>query len=472
MRASVLIATLGSILAGCGEGDVANPTPVPERRGASVVSPRDPVASPRDPVVSSSAPPPPRAGNVTFTAEEIAAMKQLSPLPEVPPDPTNAFADDAGAAALGHKLFFDPRLSGPLRVTSDLGTVGDTAKVSCVTCHSSTSSEDPRWPRNVSLGTDWGARKALPIANSSFYRWSNWGGLYDSQWSLVLGVVENPKVMNGTRLQIVHLLYDSYRIEYEAVFPSLDPALNHQAPDAARFPPTGKPKASPGDPDGAWEAMTTEDQVIVDRVYANFGKAVAAYLRLNVRRNAPFDKFVAGDDRAISDDAKAGLRIFLGKGRCVVCHSGPNFSDDQFHDEGLPQTGAHVGVDDGRAKDLPTLIASPWNSEGMFSDDRTTKKLIGLMPRAADAGAFRTKSLRNLRNAGPYMHAGQLADLDLVVHFYSSGGAPAPIYGWQQTVSTTNKEAAKDPLLLPLGLTPLESSALVAFLDTLEGEPL
>jgi cytochrome c peroxidase len=404
-----------------------------------------------------------------FTTTEWALITKLSPLPELPPDTTNAFADDRGAAALGQELFSDWNLSGPLVVTSELGPAGESGRVSCPTCHSSAATVDARAPGNVSLGADWGTRKALPITNSSFYKWSNWGGRFDSQWSLVLGAVENPKVMNGSRLRVVHLLYEKYRTEYEAIFGPLDPALNPNARDASRFPTSGKPKADPTFADGAWELMAAADQTAVNRAYASFGKAIGAYLRLRVNRQAPFDRFVAGDDSAISSSAKEGLRLFVGRARCVLCHSGPNFSDDRFHNEGLPDTGPHVGADGGRFNDLAALLASPWNSDGPFSDDRNTQKLVGLTVGQQDSGAFRTKSLRNLRGAGPYMHAGQLASLDLVLHFYSSGGAPSPIYGWG---NSSTPATARDPLLQPLNLTADETTNLLAFLDALNADTL
>ena len=193
------------------------------------------------------------AGLDDFTAEERALLATLSPLPPVPPDPTNAFADEPGAARLGQMLFFDKSYSGALVVGDDgtnhgLGQVGETGKVSCHSCHAAGSGamDDRRsQPNHVSLGTAWGTRNAHGLVNSSYYRWTNWGGRFDSQWSLPLAVAEGGATMRSTRLQIAHLLYAKYRAEYDAVFPvPLDPALDPGAADAARFPPSGKPKAS------------------------------------------------------------------------------------------------------------------------------------------------------------------------------------------------------------------------------------
>ena len=405
-----------------------------------------------------------------LTPEEIAATKLLSPLPAVPADTTNAFANDAAAAVLGQKLFFDKSYSGALAVGDNgtnggLGMVGDTGKVSCASCHSAGSSglDDQRsTPNNVSLGTDFGTRNALNVVSSSFYAWTNWGGRFDSQWSLPLAVAENAKIMKSSRLQVAHMLYAKYRTEYNATFPvDLDPDLDPAAPNAARFPPTGKPKAAPTDPDGAWELMAPADRDIVNRIYANYGKAVAAYMRKLVSRDAPFDRFVAGDDSAISVSAIRGIKVFLSKG-CVTCHGGPTFSDASFHALAVPQTGPNVPATDlGRFQDVPGLINSPFNSNGGFSDDTTTGRLTGLAQVDSQKGQFRTRSLRNVAGSGAFMHSGKFATLAEVITFYDQGGGDVGASG-----------IVKDPLIVPLSLSAQDKLDLVAFLETLTGEPV
>jgi cytochrome c peroxidase len=405
---------------------------------------------------------------VDWTAEELARAKTFSPLPAVPPDPTNAFADNAAAAVLGQRLYFDSSYSGALTVGSDgsnggLGAAGERGKVACVSCHSSPSGDDNRSkPGNVSLGTDFGTRNALPIVNSAFNRWTNWGGRFDSQWSLPLAVAENPRIMRSTRLEVAHWLFEKYRADYDAVFPvPLDAALSATAPDAARFPPAGRPKAAATDPDGPWEQMTAGDRAIVNRIFVNYGKALAAYMRKHVSRDAPFDRFVAGDAQASSASAKRGFRVFIGKGQCSTCHAGPAFSDDQFHALGVPQTGPRVPATDlGRFTDVAPLLSSPFNTGGDFSDDKTTGKLQGLAQNASQLGAFRTPGLRNLSTSAPYMHSGQLATLEAVIDFYDQGGGAVPDGG------------VKASILAPLGLTADDKADLLAFLRSLDGAPI
>ncbi|HEY5936510.1 MAG TPA: cytochrome c peroxidase [Kofleriaceae bacterium] len=410
------------------------------------------------------------APEIILTTEEIAATKLLSPLPEVPADTTNAFANDAAAAALGQKLFFDKSYSGALAIADNgtnggLGKVGDTGKVSCASCHSAGSPglDDQRsTPNNVSLGTDFGTRNALNVVSSSFYAWTNWGGRFDSQWSLPLAVAENARIMKSSRLQLAHMLYAKYRTEYDAIFPvALDPDLDPAAPNAARFPPTGKPKAAPTDPDGPWELMAPADRDIVNRIFANYGKAVAAYMRKLVSRDAPFDRFVAGDESAISVSAIRGIKVFLNKG-CVTCHGGPTFSDASFHALAVPQLGPNVPMTDlGRFQDVPGLLASPFNSNGAFSDDITTGRLTGLVQVDSQKGQFRTRSLRNVAGSGAFMHSGQFATLADVITFYDQGGGDVGTSG-----------IVKDPLIVQLSLSAQDKLDLVAFLETLTGEPV
>lgn len=385
--------------------------------------------------------------------------RTLSPLPALPPDPTNAVADDARAATFGQMLFFDKSFSGPLAVGDDggnggLGAIGETGKVSCASCHMGAVLDDRRSkPGNVSLGTDYGTRRALPLVNASFYAWANWGGRFDSQWSLPLAVVENAKIMNGTRMQIVHAIYAKYKAEYEAIFPALDPRLDPADPNAANFPASGKPKAT-GAPDGAWEQMAAGDRTIANTIYANYGKAIAAYLRKLVSRDSAFDKYAAGDKTAISAAADRGLGVFAGKGQCIVCHVGPHFEDGEFHALGVPQTGPHVPASDlGRFTDVGALLASPFKTDG--------GKLV---QDPSQSGQFRTKSLRGVADAGPYMHAGQFATLEDVVAFYNKGGGDA--------AAAADAGIVKDVRLNVLDLSAQESADLVEFLKTLTGAPV
>jgi cytochrome c peroxidase len=421
------------------------------------------------------------------------------------------FADNPMAAALGQKFFFEKRFSGPINLGDDgmnggLGKKDEANKIACVSCH-----DVDKWfidtrskPPNTSLGVDFDIRNSPTLVNAQFYKWTENDGVVDMEWADGLFAVELPWVMGGTRLQLAHTIYDHYKADYEAVFGPLDKGLDPMAMDAARFPPAGLPKLPPGPdgmafPDGPWEGMTAADQDAVNRIFANFGKATGAYMRLLVSRNAPIDKYVAGDKTAITSAAERGLNLFVSKGNCVACHKGAHLSDDKFHNtgyspdpmqvhidfkpgQGIQLAGIPPHVETGRYDAVMLLLGldADFNSNGKYSDDTKTGKLDGITDDAeADAahaadgtpaeslkGKWRTKGLRSIKETGPYFHNGQFATLLDVVKFYNDGGGQTPspdglMPGFLGT---------KDEQMKKLNLTDAEMNDIVEFLGTLTGE--
>jgi len=408
-----------------------------------------------------------------FTAEEWDVIQSLSPLPDPPPDPTNRYADNAAAAKLGQALFYDVRLSGPVTFDAtpeqgQLGAVGEEHKYNCASCHNPDHGyvDTHTNPPTTSIGTGgYLPRNALSLTNAVYYKWSGWQGFIDTFWGHSILGIEVATAANGDRLRTAHLLWDKYRDQYDAVFePKLDPALDAAAADAARFPPVGRPKASPMLPDGPYEGMTPEDQEFSTRVLVNAAKAMAAYQRQLIRRNAPFDKYAAGDFTAISASAKRGLGLFIGKAGCVKCHEGSFFTDQKFHNLGIPQEGANIpAMDPGRTQGilLATVYLKMWTSAGPWTDSNPgDSKLIGLTSTDTDLGAFRTQDLRNISDTGPYFHTGNFATLREVVEFYNDGGKDTGFMG------------TKDPLIVKLDLSDREIDDIVAFLESLTGEPV
>jgi cytochrome c peroxidase len=398
-----------------------------------------------------------------FTAAEWARLQTLSPLPAPPADPTNHHADDDAAATLGQRLFFDKRFSGPI-VTAvpdgmgGHGAVGDRGTIACATCHDPTAwfTDKAHNPGATAVGTDYMTRNAGSVVNVAFYDWKENDGYRDNGWSDALTDPEDPTSMNASRLLVAHALYDAYRSDYQAVFGApLDPALDPAAADAARFPAEGQPG------DAAFDAMTDADKTIVNTIFANWGKAIHAYDRRLVSRDAPFDRYVAGDTTAIGAAAKRGLGLFIGKAACVQCHSGPAFTDNKFHDIGMAAMGEHVDpTETGRFDAIPAVLADEFNSDSPFSDDRSTGHLKGLMARESDRGRWRTHGLRQVAETGPYTHTGQLASLTDVVALYNRGGDAMDYVG------------VRDPLIVPLNLSDGDIADLVEFLKTLTGAPV
>ncbi|HEX8111621.1 MAG TPA: cytochrome c peroxidase, partial [Kofleriaceae bacterium] len=366
-----------------------------------------------------------------FTSEQFDLIKHFGPLPDLPPDTTNRYADNPDAAVFGQQLFFEKSYAGPLTIADPvLGSVGQPGKVACASCHDVTHywTDTRSKPNNMSLGAKWTTRNAPTLVNVAYYQWNSWGGKEDSLWYQGANGCESAVNFAGNRLQYAHMIYVKYRAQYNALFqPSLDSALD-PADTSGRFPPNGAPGTAGSALDTAWRGMTAGDQDIVNTIMANVGKSIEAYERKLISRNAPIDKYIAGDYTALTPAAKRGLALFIGKAACVDCHSGPTLSDNSFHNTGVPQAGINTPVtDNGRFDEIPKTLSNNFNTWSKYSDDQDLgrAKMATLAQTPDLKGAFRTGMLRQIEMTGPYMHTGSLETLEDVVRFYNWGGGDA-----------------------------------------------
>jgi cytochrome c peroxidase len=377
-----------------------------------------------------------------WSSEELAQLRGLSltQLPPLPPDPSNRYGDDPLAAALGQRLFFDTRLSVD-------GTVA------CATCHLPSEQFQDGVPLGRGVGTT--TRRTMPLAGVAYSPWLFWDGRKDSLWAQALGPLESPVEHGGSRAQYVHVIARHYRAEYEALFGPL-PDLA----DETRFPPAAGPVADP-QAHAAWEAMTPEDRETVTRIYANIGKALAAYQRRIMPGPSRFDAYVdaavQGDTaamaRALSPDEVAGLRLFVGKGQCINCHNGPLLTNNDFHNTGVPQAPG-LPEDRGRADGLKQVLEDEFNCLSAYSDAEPVdcgELRFAKVDEHQQERQFKPPTLRNVAERAPYMHAGQFATLREVLHHYNR--APEAPAGHTE--------------LEPLGLTETELAQLEAFLRAL-----
>jgi cytochrome c peroxidase len=180
-----------------------------------------------------------------------------------------------------------------------------------------------------------------------------------------------------------------------------------------------------------WLNENGEYRSLFEKAYPGAGvnadtlsRAIASFERTVVSNNSPFDRWVKGDKRAMSEQQVRGFQLFTGKANCAVCHSGPNFTDDGFHNVGLASFG----------KENPDL--------GRYAQK----------PLPINKGAFKTPTLRDVERTAPYFHDGSARDLTAVMEHYDSGGAV------KQGIS---------PNMKPLGLTRQEREDLVAFMKAL-----
>lgn len=366
---------------------------------------------------------------------KLIASLSLSTLPPLPGDPSNAVGDDPAAAALGRALFFDTRLSG-------------NGKVACASCHLPDKQFQDGTPLASGIGQT--NRRTMPIAGTAYNPWLFWDGRRDSQWSQALGPLESAVEHGTDRTQVAHIIAAAYAVDYEALFgaiPDLGNLTEHASPlgnDAAR---------------ASWAALSEAERDAINRIFANVGKAIAAFERTIMPQPTRFDAYAdalaADRDTAglLTPDELEGLRLFVGKGECTKCHNGPLLTDQHFHNTGVPAAPG-LPEDSGRIDAIAQVLADPFNCLGTYSDAGPSD-CAELRYMARDGHdlvrAYKSPSLRGVTERAPFMHAGQLGTLAAVVRHYNE--APAAPAGRSE--------------LQPLAMNEAELVALEAFLGTL-----
>jgi len=362
----------------------------------------------------------------------------LGSLPPLPPDPSNAFADDPRAAKLSRNLFFDARLSA-------------NGEVSCSSCHQPERNFTDGLPRSRGVGET--PRKSMTVVGTAYSPFLFWDGRKDSLWAQALGPLENPVEHALDRTQVAHLVARSYRAEYESVFGAL--------PDLAHLPKEAGPVAA-GEARANWEHMTLQDREAVTGVFVNVGKAIAAYERQLIPGPSPFDRYVRalleGDARGketLTRDEEVGLELFIGEAGCTNCHNGPLFTNHDFHNTGVPAVSG-LPEDTGRAAGAKQVLADEFNCLSPYSDaepgDCAELRFLKAEGHTLER-AFKVPSLRNVAESAPYMHAGQFSSLKEVLEHYNR--APEAPGGHSE--------------LSPLGLSDAQLAQLEAFLRSLSG---
>lgn len=324
----------------------------------------------------------------TGFGEEPYKLEPLPPAQSVNPE----------QAALGRRLFFDPRLSGD-------------GSMSCATCHKPDAGWADGLPLSIGYPGSLYFRNTPTVLNAAHGAYSYWDGR--------LPAADLPTVVRD-HLTEAHFLQLDGRLGIERL---------RQIPEYEE----GFKKAFGGVPG-----------------YGKILNAVAAYLKTLRSKNIPFDRFLAGEESALSADAKTGMDLFKGRAGCIRCHSGGMLSDGRFHATGAPEN--------------PDVFATPERHITFrrflktlgVSDYATLREDIGrsaVTKEPQDRNAFRTPTLRELTRTAPYMHNGTFKSLDDVVEFYNRGGGKENRAG-----------------LKPLGLSSREKKALVEFLKSLSGD--
>lgn len=379
--------------------------------------------------------------------EQIASLR-LNQLAPAAADPSNRYEQLPAAAELGKRLFNDVRFSR-------------NQAVSCASCHAPDKQFQDGLPLGKGVGT--GSRRAMPIMGAAHSPWLFWDGRKDSLWSQALGPLEDAVEHGGNRARYAHLLRTHYRAEYEALFGTM--------PELSQLPQDAGPLGDAAER-AAWAAMTPAAREQVSRVFANMGKSIAAYERTLSYGPSRFDRYAqavvandAGAQQVLSPQELKGLRLFIGKGQCITCHSGPLLSDQHFHNTGVPPLD-RSRPDAGRAAAIAKVQGDEFNCLGPFSDAnpqqcQELRFMVTDDPRLESA--FKTPSLRNAALRPPYMHAGQFASLDEVVAHYAK--SPPAVRG----ISELAPGGAGHAQRKPIRLSAQEIQDLAVFLGALSG---
>jgi cytochrome c peroxidase len=251
--------------------------------------------------------------------------------------------------------------------------------------------------RARALGAEAGGRNTPSLLNVRQQHWFGWDGANDSLWSQSIRPMLDVREMRSDAAHVAQALRDDETLKrlYALAFGHAPPA--------------------------------DDETALVDA-----GKALAAYQETLTSERTPFDALrdglAHGDVDAVRRypvAAQRGLRLFIGSGRCVACHAGPNFSDGEFHRSSITST-LHDGTDDsGRVLGLKKQLASPYARDSRFSDEAGAARKPASQP--AEAGAFRTPGLREVSATAPYMHDGSIANLcDALQPHAALEGRPMP----------------------------------------------
>lgn len=291
-------------------------------------------------------------------------------LPDAVPFPAGN-EPNADRVALGKMLYFDPRLSGD-------------GNLSCGICHNpslgwSDGQATAKGVKSMVLG-----RASPTIINTAFNTIQMWDGRKKSLEDQAMGPMEATVEMNMNIKRLFEWLNGN--AEYKVLFA----------------------RAYPGE----------------DISATTLSKAMASFERTAISNNSPFDHWVKGDAKAMTPQQVDGFKLFTGKAHCSECHSAPNFTDNGFHNVGLPSYGA-LEPDMGRYAQKPVKSMR---------------------------GAFKTPTLRDINTNAPYFHDGASHTLAEVVEHYNKGGV----------IKTDLSPSIKE-----LGLTQAEKDSLVSFLHAL-----
>lgn len=357
-------------------------------------------------------------GRSEFTEREKAILQSLSikKLPE-PTAASNQYAFNKQAQQLGEALFHDKKLSG-------------NDQFSCASCHHPDKFFTDGLPVGVAAGTT--TRNTPALHGVAWSTWFYWDGRRDSLWSQALTPIEAANEMNSNRVAVTQLIANTanYRQQYESIFGTL-PFNGNDSVFLLSATPMGDK-----DQRRQWLELPANTRDKINTVFTNLGKALAAYQYTLTPIKTRFDLFVeevnsgkkTNQIETLDKSELKGALLFLNekKTQCIECHNGPLLTNGEFHNIATGNFTEPV-FDFGREYGLQSVLLDEFNCQGRYSD-ANPEDCLHLIYLSRDTihmrGAFKTPSLRNITNTGPYFHDGRFNTLEQVVRFYAN---PPPL---------------------------------------------
>ena len=384
----------------------------------------------------------------SFTEMEQFVIAEMQRPSTVPLDETNQWDGNPEAIEFGKALFFNHSLSPNA--------------IACSTCHV------PNLGFSDGLVQSFGADVTLRHSPSLFdvaqHTWFRWDGGCDSLWCQAIGPLESPNEMNGSRTFVVGAIAadSSLKSQYEALFGDL--------PDVSNIDPSARPTAMDSAANDHWQALSETEQDDITEALVHVVKSIAAYESTLQSSRTTFDDFVDtfvnesfSEEEALallSPIEERGLRLFVGDGQCHLCHNGPTFSNDAFHNIGLGPRDWLEDTDIGRYDGITMLQESEFNARGKWSDSPDGARGLRvdrLVQSTEQLAQFKTPTLRNLFQTAPYMHGGHFDTLEEVIEHYS-------------TLEESALQGHSDEVLAPLNWTDSDIEAMIAFLRLLDDQ--
>ena len=346
--------------------------------------------------------------------QELSQVLSHGPWPpKTKSDSSNRVSSNDDAIKFGKALFFSTRLSS-------------NNTMSCVSCHAAESAfASGKFVKDNPKAQD---RNTQSLFNVRYNRWFGWDGSKDNLWAQSIRPIINPKEMNLPIENIKSVIQDSnFKAPYKSLFGNIS---------------------------------THSDELVL----VNIGKSLSAFQETLVTKKTTFDHFrdaVQNEnwDKAAKypESAQRGLSLFMGRGNCSFCHSGPLFTNGEFLDAGVPYFIRPGVVDKGRHQGIINLKKSLFTLASDYNDDPSKADawaVNNVARKHSDFGIFRVPGLRGIAKTAPYMHNGSLETLEAVVDHYAN-------------INIERLHADGESLLKPLNITDQESKDLVNFLRSL-----